>query len=178
MAAGPAERCRRWFEYEKDCHAKVLAALAAAPKRAKQTKQFRKAVALAGHIVSARQIWLFRLGAARRAPSDFFPGEPTLPELRRRFERMHRAWSGYLARATAKEIARSFDYRSSEGVWYRNRVEDILTQLYGHSLYHRGQIAMLLRSAGAEPPETDFVFWTRRPVIRIKEKVKKGRRIA
>ena len=42
--------------------------------------------------------------------------------------------------------------------------EDILTQLHGHSLYHRGQIAMLLRSAGVEPPATDFVFWAREPI--------------
>ena len=40
-------------------------------------------------------------------------------------------------------------------------VEDILTQLHGHSLYHRGQIALLLRAMGAEPVSTDFVFWTR-----------------
>ncbi len=184
MAGDIAERYRRWFDYEKDSHAKVLAALEAAAKRAKETKQFRKAMGLAGHIVASRQVWLFRLGAARQAPSNFFPGGLTLPELRRRFRRMHDAWSGYLSQATGKEIARSFDYRSTEGIWYRNRVEDILTTLFGHSLYHRGQIAMLLRSAGAEPPETDFVFWTREPIVPKKAKVrpprsgKRRRRIA
>lgn len=179
-AGGMAERYRRWFDYERDSHAKVLAALEAAPKRAKGTRQFRKAVKLAAHVIAARQIWLFRLGAARRAPSDFFPSGLTLPELRRRFRRMHGAWSGYLSGLTRKEIARSFDYRSTEGIWYRNRVEDILTTLFGHSLYHRGQIAMLLRSAGAEPPETDFVFWTREPVDRRRTELshpKRRRRI-
>lgn len=181
MAAGMAERYRRWFAYEKDSHAKVLAALQAAPKPAKGTKQFRKATSLAGHIVAARQIWLFRLGVARRAPTDFFPRGLTLPELKRRFRRMHAAWSGYLSSATEREIGRSFEYRSSEGIRYRNSVEDILTQLYGHSLYHRGQIATLMRSAGAEPPETDFVFWTREPIVRRSTEVshrKRRRRIA
>ena len=28
-------------------------------------------------------------------------------------------------------------------------------------LYHRGQIALLLRAVGAEPVPTDFLFWTR-----------------
>lgn len=179
-AGGMAERYRRWFTYERDSHAKVLAALEAASKTAKRTRQFRKAVELAAHIVAARQIWFFRLDAARRAPSDFFPSGLTLPELRRRFRRMHAAWSGYLSSATGREIGRSFEYRSSEGIRYRNRVEDILTQLYGHSLYHRGQIAMLLRSAGAEPPETDFVFWTREPIDRRKTELshpKRRRRI-
>jgi len=36
--------------------------------------------------------------------------------------------------------------------------------LFGHSWYHRGQIAMLLRSIGAEPAVTDIVFWARQPV--------------
>jgi uncharacterized damage-inducible protein DinB len=165
VAVGMAARYRRWFAYEEDSHRKVLAAFAAAPKRARATRQFRKAMELAGHIVAARQIWLFRLGAARRAPSEFFPTGLSLPELSRRFARMHAAWSAYLSSATEREIHRSFEYLSTEGVRYRNSVEDVLTQLYGHSLYHRGQIAMLLRSAGAEPAETDFIFWTREPVI-------------
>ena len=88
----------------------------------------------------------------------------SLPGLARRFGEMHAAWSDYLARISEKRIASSFEYRSTEGVRYRDTVEDILTQLHGHSLYHRGQIAMLLRSAGVEPPETDFVFWAREEI--------------
>ena len=164
MAKGMAERYRRWFEYEKDSHAKVLEAFESAGARARKTKAFRKAVELAGHVVAARLLWLFRLGAAKDAPSTFFPRATTLAALARRFGEMHVAWSDYLARASEKKIARSFEYRSTEGIRYRNTVEDILTQLHGHSLYHRGQIAMLLRSAGVEPPETDFVFWTREPI--------------
>ena len=159
-----AKRYRRWFEYEKDSHAKVLAALEAATGSARRTAPFRKAVELAGHIVAARRLWLFRLGGTRRAPSEFFPRGLSLSALSRRFERMHTEWSAYLSAITEGEIARSFDYSSTEGNRYRNTVEDILAQLYGHSLYHRGQIAMLLRSAGSEPPQTDFVFWTREPI--------------
>jgi len=43
-------------------------------------------------------------------------------------------------------------------------VEDILAQLFGHSWYHRGQIALLVRSIGAEPAATDFVYWTREAI--------------
>jgi uncharacterized damage-inducible protein DinB len=163
VAAGMAKRYRRWFEYEKDSHAKILAALEAAPGSARRTAPFRKAVELAGHIVAARRLWLFRLGGTGHAPSGFFPRGLSLSALSRRFEQMHKEWSAYLSTITEVEIARSFDYWSTEGNRYRNTVEDILAQLYGHSLYHRGQIAMLLRSAGVEPPQTDFVFWTREP---------------
>jgi uncharacterized damage-inducible protein DinB len=168
MAAHMAERYRRWFEYEKDSHAKVLAALESTAVSSRETEAFRKAVELAGHIVAARRLWLFRLGAAKEAPSDFFPRGMTLSELARGVGKMHAAWSDHLARISEEEIASSFEYRSTEGIRYRNTVEDILTQLHGHSLYHRGQIAMLLRSAGVEPPATDFVFWTREPIGRAR----------
>ena len=59
---------------------------------------------------------------------------------------------------------RDFEYVSLDGPRFRSRVDDILTQLFGHSWYHRGQIALLVRSIGAEPAVTDFVFWTREPL--------------
>jgi uncharacterized damage-inducible protein DinB len=164
MAGDMAKRFRRWFEYEKDSHAKVLAALESASAGSRRTKASRKAVELAGHIVAARRLWLFRLGAAKDAPTTFFPRGTTLSALARHFEEMHAAWSDYLARIGEKKIASTFEYRSTEGIRYRDTAEDILTQLHGHSLYHRGQIAMLLRSAGLEPPQTDFVFWAREEI--------------
>jgi uncharacterized damage-inducible protein DinB len=48
--------------------------------------------------------------------------------------------------------------------FYRNTVRDILTHLFGHSWYQRGQIAGLVRAIGGEPPVTDFVFWVREEV--------------
>ncbi|HEY7544618.1 MAG TPA: DinB family protein [Blastocatellia bacterium] len=60
--------------------------------------------------------------------------------------------------------ARVFEYSSLDGGRFRNSVEDILTQLFGHSLYHRGQIALLLRSIEAEPAATDFVYWSREAI--------------
>ena len=77
---------------------------------------------------------------------------------------MQAAWSAYLGRLTDADLTRVFEYQSYEGGRFRNSVEDILTQLFGHSWYHRGQIAQLLRSLGAEPAVTDFVFWAREPV--------------
>ncbi len=77
---------------------------------------------------------------------------------------MERGWSDYLQRLDEGELSRVFEYRSIDGGWYRNTVIDILTQLHGHSIYHRGQIASLIRAAGGEPVETDFVFWSREAI--------------
>jgi uncharacterized damage-inducible protein DinB len=79
-------------------------------------------------------------------------------------ERIHRVWTEYLARLDDAELARVLEYQSLEGPWFHNTVEDILTQLFGHSWYHRGQIASLIRAIGEAPAVTDFVFWAREPI--------------
>jgi uncharacterized damage-inducible protein DinB len=164
MAQTLADRFRRWFEYEKDSHAKVLASLQSVPVEQHGSPAFRKALTLMGHIVAARRIWLFRLGVSGESAEAFFREDVTLAELAPSVASMQTAWSAYLDRLQDADLARVFEYQSWEGDWYRNSVEEILTQLFGHSWYHRGQIASLVRSAGGEPAATDFVFWTRKPI--------------
>lgn len=52
-------------------------------------------------------------------------------------------------------------YRSSQGTPFQTSVGDILMHLASHGAYHRGQIALLLRQAGAEPLNTDFITFVR-----------------
>ena len=67
-------------------------------------------------------------------------------------------------RPTDEEIRKTFDYTSIDHTPFRNTVEDILTQLFGHSWYHRGQIAMLVRASGGQPAITDLIYWSREPI--------------
>jgi uncharacterized damage-inducible protein DinB len=154
---------RRWFEYEKDSHAKTLDSLNAVPETLRSSDGFRKAVYLLDHIIAARRMWLFRFGVAGES-AELFPSETTLAELPGQLSEMEASWTNFLEHLDDEELARVFEYRSYEGAWFRNTIEEILTQLFGHSWYHRGQIAMLLRSIGAEPAVTDFVFWARKPI--------------
>jgi uncharacterized damage-inducible protein DinB len=157
------DRYRRWFEYEQDSHAKTLDSLNAVPDDLRGSEQFRKAVYLLGHIVAARRMWLFRFGVVKEN-AELFPEETSLADLPPQLAEMETLWSQYLHELDDIELARVFEYQSYEGPRFRNTIEEILTQLFGHSWYHRGQIAMLLRSIGAEPAVTDFVFWAREPV--------------
>lgn len=152
---------RRWFDYEMDAHAKVLASFEATPEDQRTTPSYQKAVDLFAHMMLARRLWLYRFGVLDEGPRDFFPQNVALDAVKAMAEEMHAVWSAYFERLDDAEIARVFEYRALDGPRYRNRVEDILTQLFGHSWYHRGQIALLLRQAGGEPAATDFVFWSR-----------------
>jgi uncharacterized damage-inducible protein DinB len=163
MNGSMVSRYRRWFEYEKDSHAKTLDSLNAVAEDPRQSEGFRKAVYLMGHVIAARRMWLFRFGVIKENV-ELFPGETSLDELPAQLSEMERLWWNYLSQVNDADIARVFEYQSYEGPRFRNTVEDILTQLFGHSWYHRGQIAQLLRSIGAEPAVTDFVFWAREPL--------------
>jgi len=163
-----ADRFRRWFDYEADAHRSVLASLEALPPRARETPEYAKASGLLAHVVLARWLWLSRLGAAPadRAPTrdeDFFPGAVAPEELRARLAAMDDAWAAYLRTLDDEALARVVTYRSLDGNGFTNTVEEVLTQLFGHSWYHRGQIASLVRAAGGDPAVTDFIFWARTP---------------
>jgi uncharacterized damage-inducible protein DinB len=155
---------RRWFDYERDSHDKALKSLESVPAEQRSSPPFERAVSIMAHLAVARQLWLHRFGAggeAPRDPSEFFPKGLTLAQLAGKIGAAQDAWSRYLSRLNEAELGRAFEYQSLDGKRYRNTVEEVLTQLFGHSWYHRGQIAMLVRQAGGEPAATDYVFWTR-----------------
>lgn len=163
-----ADRYRKWFEYEKDSYEKVLASFETVPDDVRLSKEFQKAVMLLAHLVAARNLWLFRFGIKDESPTleEFFPENLSIEEVTNRLYEMQDIWTKYLANLNENEIERAFEYQSLEGDFYRNTIDDILTQLYGHSLYHRGQIASLIRSIGGKPAATDYVFWSREEITK------------
>jgi uncharacterized damage-inducible protein DinB len=163
MAESIVDRYRRWFDYERDSDAKTLASLNAVETGLRASPSFQKAVDLMAHLVAARRMWLFRFGVTSENV-ELFPRGVSLVDLQSEMAGMEAAWVKYLSEISDAEVERVFEYQSYEGPRFRNSVEDILTQLFGHSWYHRGQIAQLLRMMGAEPATTDFVFWARERV--------------
>jgi uncharacterized damage-inducible protein DinB len=159
-----AAQYQRWFQYEKDSHAKVLASLDTVPEEQRGSASFQKALNIMGHVVAARRMWLFRLGVLSRRPLALFPVSTTWAELSTELGQMEQEWSAFLDSLSEPALERVLEYQSMEGGWYRSIVADILTQLYGHSLYHRGQIAVLVRSLGGEPTGTDFILWSREAI--------------
>ena len=57
-----AGRFERWFEHEREAHAKVLRSLESVPAERRSGPEFEKAVAILAHVAAARRVWLVRLG--------------------------------------------------------------------------------------------------------------------
>jgi uncharacterized damage-inducible protein DinB len=164
MADGMIDRYRRWFAYERDAHAKVFASLETVPPDRRDGPEFRRAVSLAAHIVAARRLWLGRLGVIPPAPGGLFPDDADPDRVAAEWREVEGLWADFLARLDDEALGRDFEYQSLDAGRFRNRVEDILAQLFGHSWYHRGQIAMLVRAAGGQPAITDLIYWCREPI--------------
>ncbi len=164
MAAELINRFRRWFEYEKDAHAKVFSSFETVPPAGRTSPEFRRAVSLMAHIVAARRNWLSRLGVVPAAAGAMFPDDPDVARVAAEWRDVQALWSDYLATLDDAALDREFEYQSLDAGRFRNRVEEVLAQLFGHSSYHRGQIAMLVRATGGTPAVTDLIYWCREGV--------------
>ena len=164
MQESALDHLKIWFQYEKDAHSKTITSLTSVPNGKRDRKEFQKAANLFAHIVGARWLWLKRMGIQEDIPANLFPDNVNVNELSQMADEMHKAWDDYFSNLDQKEIVRTFEYKSTEDIWYTNQVEEILIQLFGHSWYHRGQIAQLVRMLDETPAETDFVYWTRKEI--------------
>ncbi len=114
------------------------------------------------HIIGAEHVWLARL--LRRDPPL-----PVWPELDvegcdEQTRALSSQWQNYLA-GSAELLDQTIAYKNSKGESWNSLVRDILTHVFMHSAYHRGQIAADMRQAGHVPAYTDFIHGVRQGLV-------------
>ena len=75
------------------------------------------------------------------------------------------SWRDYLSDDSPDPLDRSASYKNSKGEPWTSSVRDILTHVFMHSAYHRGQIATDMRQAGHVPAYTDFIHGVRQGLV-------------
>jgi uncharacterized damage-inducible protein DinB len=118
------------------------------------------ALRLYAHILGAERVWLTRLEGKDSGGLEVWPALE-LEACERLAGEMRAGYERYLGGLDEAELARPIAYRNQAGAEFRNSPLDILTQVFMHGSYHRGQIARGLREAGAEPISTDYIVWAR-----------------
>jgi uncharacterized damage-inducible protein DinB len=112
------------------------------------------------HIAAVEHLWYARIhGAPARHP--VWP-ELSIGESRDLASRHADLFERLLLDSDGAALSRVVDYRNSAGRAFKNSVGDIVTHVAMHGSHHRGQIARLLRTAGQEPPYTDYIQFARR----------------
>src|SRR6266700_4036680 len=132
--------------------------LASVPAERRDAAEFQKAVDRMAHLVAARRRWLHRLGHLPEAPG-LFPQKTVLADLATQVADTEAAWVAYLSRLDDTELVREFEWEVADGRRFRWDVEGVLTQVFGHAWYHRGQIAQLVAGLGGKAVDTDYILW-------------------
>ena len=111
------------------------------------------------HIVAAEHVWLSRI--LQHAPR--YPVWPTLSlkECEQLADDVHAGFAQLLANLDDSEMERMIHYKNSVGAEFDTRVSDILLHIPLHGSYHRGQVSLLVRAAGAQPAPTDYIALAR-----------------
>ena len=119
----------------------------------------RRALELYAHVLGAEHVWLARL--EQRGPTVPVWPVLTLDECAQLAGENRSAFRRYLDRLTSDDIGRSVHYRNSAGDEFDSAIEDVLLHVALHGCYHRGQVTLLVRDAGAEPQPTDYIAFVR-----------------
>lgn len=149
----------------RDYFLKLLRHMAWADRRIESALQANRqdpgktaeALRLYAHIVGAERIWLARLKGGDSFVNSLFPdwdiaacaaeSQTALAD----YERYIRG---------VEDFGQMIAYRNSKGECLTS-VEDILTHVFMHGSYHRGQINTRLRNAGIEPVPVDYIVYAR-----------------
>lgn len=145
---------RRTAEYDYWANRTVLESLSATDGKPE------KAVALFGHILNAQFIWHGRMTGLDVKGIPVFPA-PNLDECGGKIEDLFMLWGRLLDTLTDDSLGDMVEYVTTQGVKFSTSAGDLLTHVFLHSAYHRGQIALLLRADGAVPAITDFIAFAR-----------------
>lgn len=149
--------------YEAWANALAFDSIESVPASSRGSTQHSRALQVMAHSQIARSVWLARLQGRTEKVADWFPVW-TIAEIRAKASDLDRSWGAFLGALSDADLARPVRYASSEGVAYESSTGDIITHVYNHSTYHRGQVARLVTEAGGKRASTDFISMTRRPV--------------
>ena len=152
----------RNLEHERAAHRAVVASFDTVPEASRQTPGYHRAVDRFAHVLVARDVWLARLTGAT-PPREMFPTGSDPAGLASDADRSFQAWSSYLRGLSEAGLDAPVRYGSTEGARYESTVDEVLTHVYTHGFYHRGQVAQLIAAAGGTPAVQDLIVHTRRP---------------
>lgn len=145
----------RLFEHSAWANEKILAALETAEVESERARW------VFAHLLEAEYLWMQRI-RGEPASKNFWPSL-SLGKCAELARRSAQEYSSAIAHWTPEDLTRPIRYRNSKDIEYVTPLGEILLHVALHGSYHRGQIASALRAAGASPPLTDYIAYTREP---------------
>ncbi|NBB85389.1 MAG: damage-inducible protein DinB [Bacteroidetes bacterium] len=142
------------FRYTDWAHRRWLDHLREALPAADRPRQ------LLAHIAVSETVWIRRLRGEDASDLDLWP-DAAWEETARRLDDNHAAYADYLGGLSADDLRIPARYKNTKGHTYETPIGEVLLHVVTHGHYHRGQIAVAVREADAEPVNTDYITYVR-----------------
>jgi uncharacterized damage-inducible protein DinB len=125
----------------------------------KQNIREGKVVELISHIVISEDT------CYKRITNEYYENRfwdiLSLEECKGMVEQTSSQYMKYILALPDNEFQKKISYKNSRGIDYISSIEDILTHVVFHGMYHRGQIMLLMRNAGHDVAATDYAMYLR-----------------
>jgi uncharacterized damage-inducible protein DinB len=149
------EMLLRFFEFDRLANQETLRSLQM------MTNPPERAVALIAHIAATQRLWLERARSVRQSVAVW--PQWSMPETAKELPIVLGGWRGLIA---TEDLSREFTYTNTKGQQFCNKLSDVALHIAFHGVYHRGQIAALVRQHGGEPAYTDFIQGVRAGAVK------------
>ena len=111
------------------------------------------------HMMSAEWGWMERAGGFKRG-AKLSPGDyPTFASVRERWEEVETHLRALLDTLQDQDLGRIVEFSFGDGLKQALSVGEMMQHAAIHSVHHRGQVALLLRSLGYVPGDFDMLFY-------------------
>ena len=153
------ETIARLFAHVRWADERVLDGLAGLDATPGPREALARPTELFAHVLAAEIVWLDRIEGG--APSVAVWPRTDLEGCRELAATARRRYAKLVDGLSPERLRESIAYRNSAGDAFESTVEEILLHVALHGAYHRGQIALDLRTSGLEPSPTDFIAFAR-----------------
>lgn len=140
------------FKYENWANARILDAIS-------QLKEpDEKCLDIMSHILLVQMVWYSRI-AGVAAPQVW--AKKSLQQCKEIYSVNNKILAPFIEKQTADTLNNIIEYKNTKGDKFSNTVTQILTHLFNHSTYHRGQIVERLKGKLPAMPVTDYIVFAR-----------------
>ena len=159
------ELLKQMAVYNVWAHKKIMDAVLSIPvekQKAEIPSSFSSLEKTILHLWDAESIWWQRMKLHERLmiPSENFKG--TTVEAVNGLLSQSALWEAWVNNVSDNMLEHVFEFRNKKGDQIKMPIWQMLTHIFNHGTYHRGQLVNMLRQLGVKKiPQTDFSLWSR-----------------
>jgi uncharacterized damage-inducible protein DinB len=153
---------KNFFDYNRWANNLTLDAVASlSPEQfvAEIASSYRSIRDTLTHLLSSEWVFLMRcLGESPKQllnPAIF----PDLKSIRIKWDEVDNGWKKFIDDLSEESLGNVIAYINFRGELWKYPLNQILQHVVNHSTYHRGQITTQLRTLGATPVMTDYLYY-------------------